>query len=413
VTFPRSPLGDVLELRRPDVPVDGSARYQFAGVKSFGAGVFRSVAKDGSSFAYKTLSRLHTGDFVYPKLMAWEGALGVVPENCDGLYVSPEFCVFTVDRRRVDPRWLDLYFQQPGIWPLLVGGSAGTNVRRRRLHPRNFLRLEFPLPSMDVQRDVLGNVDVLLNDLATVRASHDASRTALNAALLAAYHHISDRANRRPLREVAPLVRRSVDIDFDSLYLELGVRSFGRGTFHKPGLRGADIGNKRLFEIHPGDLVFNIVFAWEGAVAVAVEDDTGRVGSHRFLTCVAAPEEALAEYLCFHFLTQAGLRALGEASPGGAGRNRTLGLQALAAIDVPVPAIDQQRRFVEMLRLRADFLTRLEALHRNCDALKLVILKYGFDDTLRHASPPASPAATRSGRRPVESPPSRSTGERS
>ena len=42
----------------------------------------------------------------------------------------------------------------------------------------------------------------------------------------------------------------------------------------------------KLFGIEKGDLVFSNIKAWEGAFAVAGEDDHGRVGSHRYLTCV-------------------------------------------------------------------------------------------------------------------------------
>lgn len=91
-------------------------------------------------------------NFVYPKLMAWEGALGVVPENCDGLYVSPEFPVFEVREDRILPEVLDTYFRMPSVWPDLASISTGTNVRRRRLHPSAFLLYTFPLPSMNIQR---------------------------------------------------------------------------------------------------------------------------------------------------------------------------------------------------------------------------------------------------------------------
>ena len=147
------------------------------------------------------------------------------------------------------------------------------------------------------------------------------------------------------MSEVAPLVRRPVEIDLDGAYAELGVRSFGKGTFHKPDLPGSEVGNKKLFSISAGDLLFNIVFAWEGAVAVAQPKDDGRVGSHRFLSCVPAPDTATVEFLRFHFSTREGLQKLGEASPGGAGRNRTLGLKKLEALRVPVPAIERQHWF--------------------------------------------------------------------
>jgi hypothetical protein len=150
-------------------------------------------------------------------------------------------------------------------------------------------------------------------------------------------------APRVAMGDIAPLVRRPVTIDPDGSYPELGVRSFGKGTFHKPQLPGIEVGTKKLFTVESGDLVFNIVFAWEGAVAVASSGDAGRVGSHRFLTCVPDPDRATADFLRFWFLGDEGMLALGQASPGGAGRNRTLGIKALEAIKVPVPSLEGKR----------------------------------------------------------------------
>jgi type I restriction enzyme S subunit len=385
-TFPKVELGRVLRLRKTDVTVARDVRYQFAGVKSFGGGVFRSAAKSGSDFAYRTLTRVRKNEFVYPKLMAWEGALGVVPVECDGLVVSPEFCVFQVDPDQVEPRCLGLYFKQPRVWPSLAGGSAGTNVRRRRIYPADFLRFEMPLPPLKVQRDILERLSSVFGDVEKYRVYAAASTAALNSALLSEYHRISDLAPRKSMSSVAPLVRRDVAILMDSSYPELGVRSFGRGTFHKPPLAGTDVGSKRLFRILPGDLIFNIVFAWEGAVAVARDADAGRVGSHRFLTCVVHTDQAFAEYLCFHFLTSEGLSALGDASPGGAGRNRTLGLQALAAVTVPVPPLDQQRALVDMLHFRDQILARHAVASERCDALEPELLRAVFEGEFGGAS---------------------------
>jgi type I restriction enzyme S subunit len=181
------------------------------------------------------------------------------------------------------------------------------------------------------------------------------------------------------MAEIAPLVRRAVEIDPSCEYHELGVRSFGRGTFHKPALAGTDVGSKKLFEIEPGDLVFNIVFAWEGAVAIAQREDADRVGSHRFLTCVANSEIATADFLRFYFLSPAGLAALGEASPGGAGRNRTLGLKKLEAIEVPVPPIETQRWF-DRFQAKARRIERIrEASAHDASALIPALLDEVFN----------------------------------
>ncbi|OGS96141.1 MAG: hypothetical protein A3K04_08735 [Gallionellales bacterium RBG_16_56_9] len=144
-------MGELVSLRAPDVSVRLDETYQFAGVYSFGRGVFRAQAKSGAEFAYPKLSTLKAGNFTYPKLMAWEGALGVVPPECDGCVVSTEFPVFEVNTKRVLPEVLDVHFRNPSIWPELAGASTGTNVRRRRLNPQDFLRYKMPLPSMQTQ----------------------------------------------------------------------------------------------------------------------------------------------------------------------------------------------------------------------------------------------------------------------
>ncbi len=184
------------------------------------------------------------------------------------------------------------------------------------------------------------------------------------------------------MKVVAPLERRPVEIKLTSNYPELGIRSFGKGSFHKPPLSGVDVGTKKLFQIHTNDLIFQIVFAWEGAVAVALPKDHGRFGSHRFLTCVPKTGLATSTFLCFHFLTSRGLEQLGKASPGGAGRNRTLGLKALEEIQVPVPAYEKQLEF-DKLKAKFDEMKhiRQEAL-RELDAMLPSILDRAFKDEL-------------------------------
>lgn len=144
--------------------------------------------------------------------------------------------------------------------------------------------------------------------------------------------------------DVITLVRRPVVIDPSHTYEEIGVRSFGRGIFHKPPVSGTELGNKKVFEIHPGELVFNTVFAWEGAVAVTSEAEHRKIGSHRFMTYQVNPELADIHYLCYFFQSEPGLKIVAEASPGGAGRNRTLGIRAFARQRIALPELAEQRR---------------------------------------------------------------------
>lgn len=157
-----TPMSELVKLRHPDIDVLPQETYHFAGVYCFGRGVFPGERKTGLEFKYPKLTRLEAGNFVYPKLMAWEGALATVPSECYGLVVSTEFPVFEVNTAKVLPEVLDVYFRTPSVWPKLSGASTGTNVRRRRLNPSDFLRYKFPLPSMATQlclRDVRRHTD--------------------------------------------------------------------------------------------------------------------------------------------------------------------------------------------------------------------------------------------------------------
>lgn len=146
------PMEELITLRKTDVIVSPEKTYNFARVYSFGRGLFRQKSLTGMQFSYKNLTRLKTNNFVYPKLMAWEGALGIVPPELDNCVVSPEFPVFEVHENVVLPEVLDVYFRTPSVWSSLADISTGTNIRRRRIHPSNFLKFKIPLPSMKTQQ---------------------------------------------------------------------------------------------------------------------------------------------------------------------------------------------------------------------------------------------------------------------
>lgn len=97
--------------------------------------------------------------------------------------MSTEFPVFEVDQTRVLPEVLDTYFRTPSVWPALAGASTGTNVRRKRLNPQDFLAHRMPLPSMQVQK-TLRHVKTKVDDLKTVQAETAAELGAMLPSIL-------------------------------------------------------------------------------------------------------------------------------------------------------------------------------------------------------------------------------------
>lgn len=344
--WPKVPLHQVLkQVERPEA-VDPERIYRLLGVRWYASGLFVKETCPGSSFQAAKVYKVVAGDFVYNRLFAWKGSFAIAQDDHDGCYVSNEFPCFVADHERLDTRYLHHFFSREISWVEALGlSSGGTPTSRNRLKEERFLAMTMPLPPLPAQRRIVAWIDELTGRITEAsKATHEAEQVE-GALLLSLYDRLVQDSAQLPMREVAPLVRRAVVVDPFESYPELGIRCFGKGAFHKPALLGSEVGNKHIYRIDPGDLVFSNVFAWEGAIAVSQPADAGRVGSHRFITCVPKERVASSEYLCFHFLTSAGLEAIGKASPGGAGRNRTLGLEALAKIEVPVPQYEKQLWF--------------------------------------------------------------------
>lgn len=337
-------LGDFLSRSEEWVKPEPDVTYKQVTARLWGKGLVLRGEVAGSEIAASRQLRTRSGQFLVSRIDARHGAFGIVPEDLDGALVSNDFPCFDIDSDLVIPHYFEWYSRTQTFIDLCRRSSEGS-TNRVRLKEDDFLQMKIEVPPLDEQRRIVARLDRVAAMVEARRREVAAAAAEMQALLSKAFARAIDGAPRRPMAEVAPLVRRPVEIDPTASYPELGVRSFGRGTFHKPDLPGMEVGTKKLFRIEQGDLLFNIVFAWEGAVAVAQPEDSGRVGSHRFLTCVPNPEIATAEFLLFYFLTRDGLGRLGEASPGGAGRNRTLGLKKLEAIQVPVPPLETQRWF--------------------------------------------------------------------
>ncbi|MBN1612575.1 MAG: hypothetical protein JW940_38450 [Polyangiaceae bacterium] len=378
LAWPAVRLGQVLRQVSDGHRVDAEREYPNFGIYSFGRGLFRKTPISGTTTSARTLFRVRRGQFIYSRLFAFEGAYGVVSNEFDGSFVSSEYPTFETEATRLIPEYLAFYFRVPAVWKRVARGAVGLGDRRRRVQPEQLLGHELPLPPLPEQYRIVAQLEQVFAKARELRQLRHEATLEMRRILLGSFARITKDAPRRPMSVVAPIVRRPVDVDEVSQYPELGIRSFGHGTFHKPALAGIDVGGKKLYEIHPGDLVFSNVFAWEGAVAVVQAGDEGRFGSHRFITCVPRDEMTTAPFLCFYFLTAEGLAQLDKASPGGAGRNRTLGLEALRSISVPVPPISAQRRFDHLQGLTKELAKEQLSADRQREALEAASLARVF-----------------------------------
>jgi len=343
------PIGDFLIPARESVTIGDDELYNQITVSMHGRGVRLRQLVLGKTIKTKNQFLAKAGRFIYSRIDARHGAMGVVPDELGGAVITGDFPTFDFNHAQVAPRFFEYMTKTAWFEQMCAAPSKGV-TNRKRLKESELLGFRVPLPPLPEQRRIVVKLDKVAARAEEAKRLAGQIEEEQTALVLRRVEELAKNAPRAPMDKVAPVVRRLVATDPDAWYPELGIRSFGKGTFHKDPIKGSELGSKRLFQIMPGDLLFSNVFSWEGAIAVVQPEDKGRFGSHRFISCVPDPERATAQFLCWWFLAEEGLADIRAASPGAAGRNKTLGIKKLEAIEVPLPPIEQQREFRELLR---------------------------------------------------------------
>lgn len=159
-------------------------------------------------------------------------------------------------------------------------------------------------------------------------------------------------------------VEKPVTVDAQTLYTQIGIRSHGKGLFHKEPVSGEALGNKSVFWIEPNCFVVNIVFAWERAIGKTSEKENGMIGSHRFPMFRPNIKKIDIDYLITFLLTKRGTDILEAASPGGAGRNRTLGQERFLKSKIILPMLQEQQIIATILTTQDKIIQLKEKLLR-------------------------------------------------
>ncbi|MBI4650817.1 restriction endonuclease subunit S [Candidatus Desantisbacteria bacterium] len=136
----------------------------------------------------------------------------------------------------------------------------------------------------------------------------------------------------------------------DKEYKSLGIRSHGKGIFIKLVDNPESVMMDTLYQVKENDLILNITFAWEGAIAIVAKQHEVGLVSHRFPTFVFDKEVMIPEYFRYVIIGKHFIHKLGLVSPGGAGRNRVLDKKDFLELKVNIPLdINEQKKIADLL----------------------------------------------------------------
>ncbi len=163
--------------------------------------------------------------------------------------------------------------------------------------------------------------------------------------------------------DILTKVDRKFIIDDDQEYKTVGVRWYGNGAFVRQRLLGASINRKQQWKIQAGDIVYNKLFAWKGAFAIADESVNGCIVSDKFPTYNVKPDLIEPKYLSYFFATPTIALQAQDLSKGAAALSKlTLNPPQFWDLTIPLPPLSEQRRIVERAEALASRIAKAQLL---------------------------------------------------
>lgn len=299
----------------------------------------------GNGLRGYTNTYTHEGDFI---LIGRQGALCGNISLVNGKNYISEHAIAVSVNSKTDLCWLSYYLIQRDL-NRLSESSAQPGLAVNKL-----IKLRVTFPSCSEQRKIaaiLSTWDEAIKKTQQLIAQLQQRNKGLMQQLLNGKKRLKgfeEEWKRVLLNECLNYTPREV-IKPSTNFFALGIRSHGKGIFHKNDFEPEDLAMDVLYEVKENDLIVNITFAWEQAIAIAGKDDDGGLVSHRFPTYTFKTEKAIPEYFRFLIIQKNFKYMLDLISPGGAGRNRVMSKKGFLKLEVLLPNVQEQKAIADIL----------------------------------------------------------------
>lgn len=327
-------------------------------------GIVNQIEFQGRSFAGASVANygvVQTGDVVYTKSPLKENPYGIIKTNTGkpGI-VSTLYAVYHPTENTY-PEFVQWYFENNDrlnryLNPLVNKGAKND----MKVSSDNALLGSVIFPEYDEQKAISNT----LSCIKTIILQHESKLKkiqALRASMLekmfpgdgsdvpeVRFSGFNGAWNQFHLQDIVQPYSDPVRTP-DYGYFRLGIRSHGKGTFHSYVAPGMELETAQMHRVAANNLIVNITFAWEHAVAITNEEDCGKLVSHRFPQ-FSFNDGMLPRFFKYAILDDNFRHHLWLSSPGGAGRNRVLKIDEMLKYKFWVPkTLEEQEKIADYL----------------------------------------------------------------
>lgn len=300
---------------------------------------------------------LQKGDVLFIRSSVKPEGVGLTTVICDDLENTTYsgFIIRFRDNGCLDLEYKAHCFFEEGFRRRLLNKStisANTNINQGALNS-----LKIPLPQLPEQKaiaQVLSTADAAIYCTEKLITKKELRKKWLMQQLLTGKKRLKGFENMKwkiqPLENfIKPIVR---EVPKPSTpYLGIGLRSHGKGTFLKHDEQPEKNSMDNFYVVHPNDLIVNITFAWEQAIAIVRPEDDGALASHRFPTYTFIDDKGHPDFFRFYILQPRMKFMLQMISPGGAGRNRVMSKSDFIKLEFLLPEYAEQTAISKVLQV--------------------------------------------------------------
>ena len=245
--------------------------------------------------------------------------------------------------------------------------KGGQGAVRTNIGQGDLSQIKIPLPPLSEQKaiaQVLSKADAAIHTTEKLITQKELRKKWLMQLLLAGKKRLNGFENTKwkiqPLENfIKPIVR---EVPKPSTpYLGIGLRSHGKGTFLKHDEQPEKNSMDNFYVVRPNDLIVNITFAWEQAIAIVRPQDDGALASHRFPTYTFIEDKGHPDFFRFYILQPRMKFMLQMISPGGAGRNRVMSKSDFIKLEFLLPDYKEQTAIAQVLQAADKEISLLKA----------------------------------------------------
>lgn len=291
--------------------------------------------------------QLQDGDLLFVRSNGSKNLVGrcvVIKNPPAGVTFSGFTIRARLDRSVVLPDYIALIFQGGGL-NRQFGLAGGGNGNISNLNQAMLSSMNLELPSIELQRNIIG-VASLWN--AAIEKTEQLIAVHLHRKDWLVSKIIQATGSEVKLRKFLIPVSRAISKPLEP-YWALGIRSHGKGTFQRYIADPSTVDMEEVYQVKCNDLIVNITFAWEGAIAFVQPDDEHCVVSHRFPTYKIDANVAHYGFVKYAVNHESFFTKLALISPGGAGRNRVLNKKDFLKLAIRLPSLEDQSSYAEVL----------------------------------------------------------------